>query len=246
MDSPAPTLIVLGLVAAVVYHVGFRFDHWMGGPQNTVVFERDRLTGVVRQITPQNAPHWLDRVLGRVKDPASEKIAAQHLVAENTQPEPTTTEPQNDGWALSMVERTTTPPKGTPPSTEAKHKTAEPASTLNPKSAAAKLIHPKTGQPIRHLPAPKAPHAATGNEDLNRDGVGEQVFATRTFSDGLLDISVTNYDGKELFYGRGNRLYILPSQHHGWQDIALEVSRGGDRMTYRYSTALQGYELINR
>ncbi len=77
--------------------------------------------------------------------------------------------------------------------------------------------------------------------DLNRDGVTESVLINQTARDGLLDISVLEGQ-REVFYGRGQRISVLPTTTAGWSDIALEITPR-EKLLFRYNPAVSGYEV---
>lgn len=68
-NNPIPALLGTFLVIGAVYQLFFRYEHWQGGPSNTITFERDGLTGVVRQMEPGKSVNWLDRLLGKGGQP---------------------------------------------------------------------------------------------------------------------------------------------------------------------------------
>ncbi|MEB3205909.1 MAG: hypothetical protein VKK59_01005 [Vampirovibrionales bacterium] len=79
--------------------------------------------------------------------------------------------------------------------------------------------------------------------DLNRDGQNEQRIETPVAGQSahLMDVSIVTTDGRELFYGRGSRLSVLPEQTAGWFDLLLEKP-GSAPHQYRYNPNSRTYE----
>jgi hypothetical protein len=80
--------------------------------------------------------------------------------------------------------------------------------------------------------------------DLNRDGQNEQRIETPVAGQPahLMDVSIVTTDGRELFYGKGSRLIVLPEQTAGWHDLLLEKP-GSASEQYRYNPSMRTYEL---
>jgi hypothetical protein len=82
--------------------------------------------------------------------------------------------------------------------------------------------------------------------DLNRDGTSEKLLSEvddpRT---SLKRFSILTQGQRELFYAKGQSLYTLSSEHHGWQDIALNV-RPGYQLVYTYHLPTGGYQLASQ
>jgi len=55
--------LFLVLIVALGYQLFFRFDYWNSQEKDGVVFERDNLTGQVRQIEPGRQTDWVARLL---------------------------------------------------------------------------------------------------------------------------------------------------------------------------------------
>ncbi len=80
--------------------------------------------------------------------------------------------------------------------------------------------------------------------DLNKDGLAEEVIQNILAQDGLIDISVVQ-GGKEIFYGRGKSIQVLPTRQYGWADLALTTDDWKPSY-YRYNPKLDGYELVDK
>ncbi len=114
--------------------------------------------------------------------------------------------------------------------------------TVTGKITGAAIPPEPVSAPPHHSPGRELPIAErTNGPDLNGDGTPEQILMNRTADDGLLDISILE-GHREMFYGRGRRIEILEEKAAGWSDIAL-VTHSGDRLVFRYSPAIAGYEV---
>jgi hypothetical protein len=85
---------------------------------------------------------------------------------------------------------------------------------------------------------------ATRKIDLDQDGYQEEVIQSATGHDGLLDISIVK-NGREIFFGRGRQLAVLPARNpSGWCDIVLKA--GGKIMgVYRYNPVQNAYTSLS-
>lgn len=267
MDSPVGFLMMLLLAGSLVFQLFFRYDHWTGGAHRDISFERDNLTGEVHQIKPGQRVDFMARLLGRSHwgekssrysqgsqdgelseeldgrgDGTSEKdkIGSRSMDEEgfDWQDEEVSDQPirrlskqgksssqdQADEEALAMnMVASSSPVKG--------------RSGLSQFAGPPVPSGEKKNKPDQH-------HDLWDAEDLNRDGSQEELIQTQSKAgskDGLMDISVLS-DGRELFYGRGKKLTVLPTRSNGWSDLQLTVSES-ERLRFRYNPKLDGYEL---
>jgi hypothetical protein len=85
----------------------------------------------------------------------------------------------------------------------------------------------------------------TRKVDLDQDGSTEDIIQSAEGHDGLIDISIVK-NGKEIFYGRGRQLTVLPSQSmYGWKDIALKA-HGKIIGIYRYNPSENAYSALDK
>jgi hypothetical protein len=76
--------------------------------------------------------------------------------------------------------------------------------------------------------------------DLNRDGSNEEIIQSADGEDGLLNISIVQ-NGREIFFGRGRQIALLPSRtFEGWADIALKAN-GRVIGVFRYNPRQDAY-----
>ncbi|MFM7468780.1 MAG: hypothetical protein ACKO37_04715 [Vampirovibrionales bacterium] len=110
------------------------------------------------------------------------------------------------------------------------------------------LNTPETARRIKQDEPIQAFSSQTGDMvsqtlDLNRDGTSEKLLThTENRRSGLNNFSILTQGQRELFYGKGQSLQPLASQHYGWQDIALTV-RPGYQLIYTYQPQIGGYQL---
>jgi hypothetical protein len=202
MDSPAPFLILLTLVGGLAYQLFFRYDHWTGGEQNQITYERDNLTGQTHLIKPGERIDFVKRLLG------------------------------DRNWTAAAPEQSqeTVPTPANPDSRQTAQKASPALGASEDEPMLLSMIADPQGG-ARDVQA---------SEDLNKDGASEQIIQTQTAGDGLTDISVVS-GGRELFYGRGKKLLVLPSKRAGWSDLALNVGPN-QHLLFRYNPAVEGYE----
>ncbi len=80
--------------------------------------------------------------------------------------------------------------------------------------------------------------------DLNQDGAREDIIQKATTGDGLIDISIVK-EGREIFYGRGRQIGLLPTHNkQGWADILIRTS-SNRRKVFRYDVVSGTYKLLD-
>jgi hypothetical protein len=212
-----PIFIVLLLVVGLGYQLFFRYEHWTGGPNNTIVYERDNLTGETHEIRPGEKFDFWARVGGqhklkRTKD--KRQAWSDEALAEGDEGD--FAEPM----LLNMMADPADKKRGAVVGAAA----AAVGAAEEPKLAA-------------------GTHVALEREDLNGDGAMESVLRTKTVNDGLLDISVVR-GSREVFYGRGKDLVVLPTRHKGWADLVM-TGEAGEKQVFRFNPAVEGYEAVD-
>jgi hypothetical protein len=267
MDSPMPGIVLMVLAAALVYQLGFRYEHWTGGPQNSIVYERDSLLGNVREVRPGEHFSFIDRLLGSPSQGASRSNESPQLAKASTSEEPNATQ-QLSRWGQQLGqqvgERVKSFSDGPPvPVTANAPEDKKLALRLSKQSENAEGFalagiaeDAPTIEPTRidgpiptsaNSPIVQAQVKETilqNRADLNHDASAENVVISKASAqDGLRDISVVGANGQELFYGRGKALTVLQQAHEGWQDLALQISTR-EQIVYRFNPQLGGYSLF--
>lgn len=212
-----PIFIVLLLVVGLGYQLFFRYEHWTGGPNNTVVYERDNLTGETHEIRPGETFDFWARVGGQHKLKRSKDKRHSRLDEELA-------EVDDGDFAEPMLLNMMSDPAD-------KKRGAVVGAAASALGAAAEA----------KLPA--GTHVALEREDLSGDGAMESVLRTQTVNDGLLDISVVR-GSREVFYGRGKDLVVLPTRHQGWADLVL-TGESGEKQVFRFNPSVEGYEAVD-
>lgn len=100
-----PVVLVLLLITAFIYHLGFRFEHWTGGPKSEITYERDNLTGQTHEIRPGEKVDFLARLLGK------DKIIKRKKHKEGDKDEDQNEDNKRDPVTMSMIE---SPQKASP------------------------------------------------------------------------------------------------------------------------------------
>lgn len=211
-----PVLIALLLVLVTGFQLFFRYEQLPNREDNGVVYERDRLTGVTREIHPGDKVDFVDRLMGGKKDAIkTERVTAMLQDA--------TFKKDDEAFQLNMT-------------SSRKKETTEKLVGVDPLEATEPPVPQAT--PQSHSPE----QVVSRSFDLDDDGSPEQIIQSVTANDGYLDISVIK-NGRELFYARGKQLQILPSKKHGWSDLALITQSSKLRNVYRFDKKQDGYVL---
>lgn len=121
------------------------------------------------------------------------------------------------------------------------------AAPQNPKPAFQPLV-PTTAPNAQAAKAPSPPKkvatiprqgTSTQAMDLNRDGSDEHIIQTPR-ADGHINISVVS-EGKEILFGQGQQLQVLPTRRQGWSDLAVMNTKSGQRHVYQFDPKTQSY-----
>jgi hypothetical protein len=218
-------MMMLLMAGALVFQLFFRYEHWTGGPHRDMTYERDNLTGETHTVRPGERVDFMARLLGN-------SHWGQNAGKNNdTGKTWLDADPMRDEDRLEEAGR------------------EKAAANKDEEAIAMNMTASPTVQRTTLAPVPPTPDAKAGpdkkhelweSEDLNGDGRLEEVIQTQA-ADGMMDISVLS-GSKELFYGRGKRLVVLPTRSQGWSDLQLKVS---DQQTlrFRFNPAVDGYEL---
>lgn len=236
-----PIVVAILLVVGLAYQLFFRFDHWVDSRNTQVVYERDNLTGETHIVREGEKRGFFARLIGNGRGRVSGDSA---------------TDSRRDPVALSMIvdrdaanaarERNAT----ASPNLNADGSLARPPLPPAPATTTMAPREERIPEPLNHLmlaptTATVAPlpvvNVQTQTLDINRDGQSEQILYDRTANDGLMDISIL-VEHREVFYGRGKALRVLPSQRNGWADIALVIGPAETRV-FRYNPLTAMYEV---
>jgi hypothetical protein len=256
MDSPVGFLMMLLLAGSLVFQLFFRYDHWTGGAHRDVSFERDNLTGEVHQIKPGQRVDFMARLLG--KSHWGEKLSRYSRASQDDElsdkEQMASHSLDEEGLDWQEEETSARPSRRVPRQDKVseQEQADEDALAMNMVASSAPV---KGRSGLSQFAGPPVPSATQKNtpdkhhdlwdaEDLNKDGDQEELIQTQSKAgakDGLMDISVLS-DGRELFYGRGKKLTVLPTRSNGWSDLQLTVSES-ERLRFRYNPKLDGYEL---
>ncbi len=185
----------------------------------------------------------------------TQPVTATH---HNNHPVATTAPPQGEAtgtMGLLMTEVTPASPQQRLPAPQTHVAAPKKVTTTAPKAApktkpvAQTVIAAPTPTPsVANPSTPKAvattqPNPFTYTEqgaDFNRDGNAEKITLARSGNGTQTEITILEGQ-REIFYGKGQRLQMLATRRHGWNDIALITPNGHQRL-YGYDPLSQGYE----
>jgi len=216
-----PTLIVVLIVMALFYQMFFRFQTHESDKNPDVLIERDGLTGHERVLKAGTKVSVIDHLVGS-DDDSSKK--------DGTMLQP---------WGADDQETKTdhTPSKQSAAPDHAsgridfndQHQVEQAA---RPVPVPREVVVASSAPPVPASGASEEPASIAANVaskpfairqiDLNKDGAKEEIIQNATQADGLLDISIVK-DGREIFFGRGQQISLLPSTNQGWSDIVLKM-----------------------
>lgn len=259
-----PLLIGILVVLAAMYQLFFRYDNWQSDEKPGVMYERDNLTGDTKTLKAGAKVSVFARIMG--KNGSSANIDT---------PESDVPDTRGDGQETRYLEPLTdTEGSERYESTHPAPSTDDTARGVNPDNGETVNLRDtkqvaKISQPV---PVPKevvvassAPPVPVANIasdslepeswnnarpfavrqiDLDRDGAVEEVIQNAKQSDGMLDISIVK-NGREIFYGRGKQISLLPTSNRGWADIALKLG-SQTLQVFRYNTKDDAYKMLDR
>lgn len=226
-----PMLIGILVAMAVMYQLYFRFDTWSSEDKPGVRYEHDNLTGETRMLQPGAKVNVFARILG--SGGRSENSSERFL-------EPLDEDLRDTDTAAPPVE---------------KKSDDSPRIDLKNPVQLEKVARP-VPIPREVVVASSAPPVPGGNPaaerednpfavrqvDLDQDGVSEEIIQNAKQSDGLLDISIVK-NGREIFFGRGRQIALLPTRNRGWADIALKA--GSETLqVFRYDVRASAYKAL--
>ncbi len=228
-----PMLIGILVAMAVMYQLYFRFDTWSSEDKPGVRYEHDNLTGETRILQPGAKVNVFARILGsggrnegtseRFLEPLDEDLrdadtSAQSVSVEKKEADSPRIDLKNP-VQLEKVARPVPIPREVVVASS-----APPVPGGNPASD-------REENPF-----------AVRQVDLDQDGISEEIIQNAKQSDGLLDISIVK-NGREIFFGRGRQIALLPTRNRGWADIALKA--GSETLqVFRYDVRASAYKAL--
>ncbi|MBK8190633.1 MAG: hypothetical protein IPK79_09325 [Vampirovibrionales bacterium] len=231
-----PAVVAILLLFGLTYQLFFRYEHWVDRANSQIVYERDNLTGETHVAREGDKRGFLARLFGSRRDrlhgidaPVNETDPVAMSLIEDRRPTQTLRlkkiEARSNFNADGTLARAPLPAAPTPD--------RAPPEPLN------NMMIASSGEERKSPPLPVV-DVQTRGLDINRDGVAEQIMYDRTANDGLMDISIL-VEHREVFYGRGKAIRVLPTGRNGWADVALMVNEQESRV-FRYNPASSMYE----
>jgi hypothetical protein len=231
-----PMLIGILVVMGMMYQLFFRYDTWSSDEKPDVRYEHDNLTGETRILKPGVKTSVFARIIGSGSG-----------------------EREYNGPFLEPLEEGSV-------EVEAPVKEPDSMAPLKPISTAdIDLENPihveKVARPVpvpREVvvasSAPPVPGGHVSSErgggpfavrqiDMDQDGISEEIIQNAEQSDGLLDISIVK-NGREIFFGRGHQISLLPTRNRGWADIALKMG-SKTLQVFRYDIRSSAYRALD-
>ena len=237
-----PTLIVALIAMFIFYQMFFRFETHESDKDPGVMVERDSLTGHERVLKAGTKISVMDHLLGSEhnseekdstmlrpwgaddKETKSGSIPAQN----GAPPVPRSSDIDfEDHQQVEKVARPVPVPREVVIASSAPPVPA-PGAMEETESIAANT----TAKPF-----------AIRQVDLNQDGAKEEIIQNATQADGLLDISIVK-NGREIFFGRGQQISLLPSTSQGWSDIVLKMG-AKTLQIFRYDPKDSAYRALD-
>lgn len=237
-----PMLVGVLVVLAVMYQLFFRYETWSSDDKPGVRYEHDTLTGETRMLKPGAKVSVFARILGggneegretRFLEPLDEDLARETEKALSR-----SSESQERPQSADDLQR---------PDLDVDLKDARQVEKVSapvpvPREVVvASSAPPVPGGNMASDTSASSPFAVR-QVDLDRDGASEEIIQNAAQSDGLLDISIVK-NGKEIFFGRGQQIALLPTRNRGWADIALKMG-GKTLQVFRYDVRTAAYRAI--
>jgi len=219
------------ILSAVAYQLFFRYEQIPVAGRDGAVYEHDNLTGATRTVKPGEETDWLSRLFGTPAGGAPGRFLKPLDLSRD--------------WDNSDNKGESAAGDKTLDLTDAKEvaKAAKPVPVPNEVVVASSeppvpmmLAIEDTEPQIRGIETSREERPfAVRQVDLNKDGDAEEIIQNALQSDGLLDISIVRH-GREIFYGRGKQISLLPSRsHEGWADVALKDGSNKILTVFRYN-----------
>lgn len=235
-----PVIIGLLIVVAAVYQLFFRYEDWQDDQKPGMVYEHDNLTGQTRVIKPGAHLNVFARIMGQ---------GGQGGIGEHHYLEPFKDDSQSQGQDADNAYDTTTSLSSTDSTSLDLHDSKQVEKVARPIPIPREVVVASSAPPVPHSATESmdaldsAKPFAVRQVDLNRDGSVEEIIQNATQPDGLLDISIVK-NGREIFFGRGKQISLLPSRNQGWADIALKMG-AKTLQVFRYDAKDAAYRALD-
>lgn len=234
-----PLFIAALIVMALFYQMFFRYETHENDKKPGTMIERDTLTGDEHVLKAGAKISVIGRLLGNPDDNANDgnsKMLQPWGVDPDSNPTTSGSDvdsPETPGANLDLndhqqVEKASRP---VPVPRE-----VVVASSAPPVPVASNVEEPT-------LAAESAKPFAIRQVDLNKDGSTEEIIQNADKSDGMLDISIVK-NGREIFFGRGQQISLLPSSNQGWSDIVLKMG-AKTLQVFRYDPKDAAYRALD-
>jgi hypothetical protein len=232
-----PMLVGVLIVLAAMYQLFFRYETWSSDDKPGVRYEHDTLTGETRMLKPGAKVNVFARILGtnsgnegetRFLEPLDEDLARE-------------TEKSLSRSSDTTAETSVDPEKIDLKDNRQVEKVAQPVPI--PREVVVASSAPPVPGGNMASDGPSGNPFAVRQIDLDQDGSSEEIIQNAGQSDGLLDISIVK-NGKEIFFGRGQQISLLPTRNRGWADIALKMG-SKTLQVFRYDVRTSAYKAID-
>ncbi len=228
-----PMLIGMLVVLAAMYQLFFRYDTWPDEKKPNVRYEHDNLTGATRILEPGAKVSVFARLLGSDGDSPEKGRFLEPMDADGdikTTDEVSQNKPPSEPLDLASIDLKD-------------HRQVE--KIAKPVPVPREVVVASSAPPV---PGGNVAPEDTGNPfavrqiDLDQDGSSEEIIQNAGQSDGLLDISIVK-NGREIFFGRGQQIALLPTRNRGWADIALKMGQK-TLQVFRYDVRSAAYKAV--
>jgi hypothetical protein len=253
-----PTFIIVLVVLALFYQMFFRYETHESDNKTGIMVERDTLTGAEHVVKPGSQVSVIGHIFGTSGDTNRDGSLIK--------PWGDSSASGSDSVTSGNDHTTSGGDSATSRAASAQTNTGriEPVSTpvdFNNHQQVEKIARP-VPVPREVVIASSAPPVPTANRsegstfddnsakpfaikqvDLNKDGATEEIIQNATQPDGLLDISIVK-NGREIFFGRGKQISLLPSRSEGWSDIVLKMG-AKTLQVFRYDPKEAAYRALD-
>lgn len=218
------------IVIAVMYQLFFRYDTWSSEEKPGVRYEHDNLTGETRMLKPDAKINVFARILGTDQNDGE---SSGFL------------EPLDDNLAEGGEEKKSAS-SGLPGLGDLNLKDSKQVEKVaRPVPVPREVVVASSAPPVPGgvtTPEYGGTPFAVRQIDLDQDGSSEEIIQNAKQSDGMLDISIVK-NGREIFFGRGQQISLLPTRSRGWADIALKLG-SQTLQVFRYDVRSSTYKAL--
>jgi hypothetical protein len=232
-----PLVIGLLIVMAAIYQLFFRYESWESDEKPGVMYEHDNFTGETHMIKPNAKVSVFARLLGdggKNKSADWSERAISSIEKERNESEtPRDIKSVPHQQPIDLQDETQVEQVARPVPIPREVVVASSAPPVPGGNTAA----------YESNTADNARPFAVRQVDLNEDGSIEEIIQNAVQPDGLLDISIVK-NGREIFYGRGKQIALLPTRNQGWADIALKMG-AKTLQVFRYNAKDAAYRELD-